>query len=259
MHTQAHHTSPLVSVIVPAYNASAYIEETMRSVMAQTMTDWELIVIDDCSSDGTFGIAEIVSSTDSRIRVYRNEQNSGVSRTRNRGLDLARGMFIAFLDSDDIWYPEKLERQIGRLNQTGAQICCSSYEIIDASGTNTRADIIVPEQLDLNLLLKENVILCSSLLIRSEALRDTRFTTAFYHEDYAFELQLLRQGCRAVGCREPLVKWRYIANSRSFNKWNSAKNRWKIYRDYLHLPLGKSAYYFIHYTCAGLRKYLRRC
>ena len=250
--------TPLVSVIMPSYHAEAFVEETVRSVMNQTMEDWELIIIDDCSKDGTFELLRSLAQCDSRIRVERNERNSGVAVTRNRGLDLARGTYAAFIDSDDAWYPEKLARQIQRLQDTGADFSYCSYEIVGFSGEKARPDYIVPPTVTFEELLKENVILCSSLLIRMEALKDIRFTTDFYHEDFVLELDLLKQGFTAAGCTEILARWRYIENSRSFNKWKSAQNRWKIYRHYLKLTPIQSASPFIHYFCAGLRKYFIR-
>ena len=242
MHMDEHGHHPMVSVIMPAYNAEMYIEEAISSVMEQTLTDWELLVIDDCSTDHTYDKALSMSIFDERVRIIRNEKNLGVSRTRNHGLDIARGQYIAFIDSDDLWHQEKLQRQIKKMNDLNAEICYSSYEIVDAAGKNSRADLIVPCQVDLKQLLKANVILCSSLLISADVLRNVRFSTEFYHEDYALELQLLKEGATAVGCTEPLVKWRFIENSRSFNN----------------LSLFACMYYFVHYTCAGVHKYFRR-
>lgn len=250
--------NPIVSVIMPAYNAEAYVQKAIASVLAQTMDTWELIVVDDCSTDATYEKAEAVSRGDARIQVLRNEVNSGVSKTRNRGIDLARGRYIAFLDSDDVWHPNKLERQLERLTKEDAQIGYCSYAIIGADGQKARADYLVPEQVTFEDLLKENCIQCSAMLIRADVVKKFRFNTEFYHEDYVLGLQMLQNGYRAAGCSEILLSWRYIENSRSFNKWKSAKNRWKIYREFLHLPLGKSMYVFAHYAFAGLRKYTRK-
>jgi len=249
---------PVVSVIMPAYNMEAYIHQAIASVVAQTMTQWELIIVDDCSADSTISIIGSWEEKDERIRVFCNEVNSGVSRTRNRGMELARGIYIAFLDSDDIWHPEKLQRQLDKMAAENAQIGYCSYSIIDASGVRVRGDYIVPEKVCFEDLLKENSIQCSSMLIRADLLKDVRFTADFYHEDYVLGLQLLRKGYQAAGCTEVLSCWRYIENSRSFNKLKAAKNRWKIYREFLGLPLGKSLYVFSHYVSAGLRKYTRK-
>lgn len=248
-------TSPLVSVIMPAYNAEPFVEEAIASVIAQTVTDWELIVIDDCSKDDTFSVAQRVIGDEPRIRLLRNEKNSGVSETRNRGIDLSAGRYIAFLDSDDIWHPEKLEKQLAKLRETGAAICYCSYGIIDISGEKIKADYLVPETAEYADILKENYMQCSAMLIREDVVKKFRFNTEFFHEDYILGLDMLRSGEKAVGCKELLLNWRYLENSRSFNKKKSAVNRWKIYRDYLKLPLHSSLRLFLNYAVAGLRKY----
>lgn len=255
MYIDVKKSNPLVSIIMPAYNAQAYVEESIDSVLQQTFQDWELFVIDDCSSDGTFAKAERVAQKDSRIRVLRNEINSGVAKTRNRGIDLSKGAYIAFLDSDDVWHPEKLQRQLEKLAETNADIGYCSYAIIGADGNKTKKDYLVPEQMTYADILKENAIQCSAMLIRAEVVKRFKFTTDFFHEDYVLGLQMLQNGYKAVGCQELLLKWRYIKNSRSFNKWKSAKNRWRIYRKFLKLSPLKSVWFFACYTVAGLRKY----
>ena len=247
--------NPLVSVVMPLYNAEAYAERAIRSVMAQTMEDWELIVIDDGSSDASVSIAQALAAEDPRIRVEKNEKNMGVSRTRNRGIERSAGEYIALLDSDDVWYPEKLERQLARIAEEKADFCYSSYAIIGADGNKVKGDYLVPETVSFEALLRENVFCCSSMIGRAEIFKKIGFRADFYHEDYVFGLQVLQDGYRAVGCKEPLLGWRYIENSRSFNKVKSAQNRWRIYRHYLKLPLGKSIDVFGSYFLAGLRKY----
>ena len=251
-------TDPVVSVIIPSYNAKKYLEQTIRSVIAQTMEEWELFVIDDGSSDDSVQIAHDLAKEDSRIHVLQNEQNMGVSATRNRGIDLSRGKYIAFLDSDDIWHPEKLQCQLARLEETGAKFCYCAYDIVGADGHTVRSNYAVPTEIGYEQMLGENVMLCSSVLLDAELAKKYKFNTQYYHEDYLLWLQILADGYEAVGCTETLVNWRFIENSRSFNKWNSAKNRWKIYRNYLKLPLGKTLRVFTRYTTAGVRKYFRK-
>lgn len=248
--------APRVSVVMPCYNSAAFIEEAIRSVMAQTVMDWELIVLDDGSRDGTCEIVEKLAAGDSRIRLVRSIENMGVARARNRGFDLCSGSYVALLDSDDIWHPEKLEVQLARMEQTGAGLSCTAYAIVGADGQKVRNDVKVPEQITFEELLKVNRIGCSTVMLAVEILKEHRFNTSFYHEDYVLWLQLLRAGVKAVGCPQVLVDWRYIANSRSFDKRKAAKNRWKIYREYLGLPVGKSLWLFAGYGAAGLKKYL---
>lgn len=248
-------TQPKVTVIMPAYNAAQFIEDAIRSVMGQTVTDWELLVIDDGSRDNTCEIVEKLAAEDSRVHLLKNEQNMGVANTRNRGLALCRGEFAAFLDSDDIWLPEKLQKQLDLLECTGASLCYTSYGIMDSQGDQSRGDYLVPERADFRKLLKENVIGCSTVMLRRQATADYRFETTLHHEDYALWLRMLKDGIRAVGCTEVLVRWRLVENSRSFDKRKSAHSRWVIYRDYMKLPLHQSLWAFGHYAFASVKKY----
>ena len=248
-------TTPLVSVIIPAYNAERFLEETVRSVMNQTVQDWELLILDDCATDGTYALAERLAAEDDRITLLKNEQNMGVARTRNRGFDLCRGKYVALLDSDDVWHPEKLERQLARMEETAADFSYTSYAIVDIEGKKTKADFLVPGEVTYSDQLTRNAIGCSTVMLKKELLDKYRFATDFYHEDYVLWVQLLRDGCRAAGCTEVLVDWRYVENSRSFNKMKAARNRWRIYRDYLKLPLHERIRFFAVYAVTSVIKY----
>lgn len=249
---------PLVSVVMPAYNAEPFVEESVRSVIGQTVQDWELFVVDDCSTDNTYRVAEAAAANDPRITVLRNEVNSGVSRTRNRGLELCSGRYVAFLDSDDAWYPEKLARQIRLLEESGADLGYCSYALVDEFGEKNRGDYLVPASVDYNYILKENVILCSAIILTERAAREYRFNTEYYHEDFLLCLDILKDGYTAAGCTEVLLNWRYIQNTRSFNKCNSARKRWEIYRKYLDMSVLKSGWVFVNYAIAGFRKYFHK-
>lgn len=247
--------TPRVSVIIPAYEAAAYITKAIRSVQAQTVCDWELIVLDDGSKDDTVQTVAALAQEDPRIRLYPNETNMGVAKTRNRGIALCRGRYVAFLDSDDAWYPEKLQVQLDCLQRTGADLVCSAYAIVDAQGEKICRDYRVPERIDLPVLLKENVIGCSTVMLTGETAKKYRFPEAFYHEDYVLWLEMLRSGCKMAGVDRVLVDYYFHPDSKAGNKQNSAGKRWQIYRKYLGLSFVKSAWYFAHYALAGLRKY----
>ena len=246
----------LVSVIMPVYNCERYIESAIRSVMAQTIPHWELLVIDDGSTDSTCRIVEALEKEDNRVRLLRNDNNIGVAQTRNRGFKLCQGEYVALLDSDDRWYPEKLQMQLELIQTQKADLCYTSYAIVDAEGVRVKNDYIVPPQVSFNELLMENVIGCSTVLLSRRVLDHHQFATDFYHEDYVLWLDLLKRGYKAVGCVSPLTEWRFLADSRSFDKRKSAKNRWDIYRKHLHLPLLKSISVFATYMLRGIRKYL---
>jgi teichuronic acid biosynthesis glycosyltransferase TuaG len=247
---------PLITVIMPVYNCECHIATAIRSVMAQTYSNWELLVLDDGCTDSTCEIVSDFARADDRIQLLRNEKNMGVARTRNRGFDLSHGEYVALLDSDDEWSPEKLQIQLDLMGRENADICYTAYAIVDESGAKVKNDYLVPERVTYDELLKENVIGCSTVMLASHILKKHRFVTDFYHEDYVLWLDLLRCGYKAVGCTKTLVKWRYLADSRSFDKRKSAKNRWDIYRKHLHLPLLKSMCVFLAYTTRGIRKYL---
>lgn len=246
---------PLVTVIMPAYNAERFLEKAVQSVVNQTVTDWELLILEDCAKDGTLALAQALAARDSRITVLPNKENMGVARTRNRGFDLARGKYVALLDSDDVWHPEKLEKQIARLEETGADLSYTSYAIVDVEGNKCKADYLVPEVVTYKSQLTKNAIGCSTVMLRGTLLDQYRFATDYYHEDYVLWIQLLRDGHKAAGCREILTDWRYVENSRSFNKVKAAKNRWRIYRDYLKMPLHERLCAFAVYAVTSVIKY----
>ena len=248
---------PTVSVVMPVYNAAATLREAVDSVRAQTETDWELILIDDASEDESAALAEKLSSEDDRIRLLRNPQNLGVSETRNRGIREARGVFVALLDSDDRWRPEKLSKQLHLARESGADLIYCSYGMIDAEGKTCCADFLVPESTDWENILVRSVISCSTAMIRREFLRKHSFGSGFVHEDLVLWVDLLRAGCKAAGCPEVLADYRLSADSRSANKLHSALGRWKVYREHLHLPFFRSCALFLQYAAGALLKYKR--
>lgn len=249
---------PLVSVIMPAYNAERFISIAVESVLHQTLTDWELLIMDDCSTDSTPEIIAAFAALDPRIKAHRNLENVGVAKTRNHALSLSTGTYIAFLDSDDFWHPTKLEKQVALMQKTGAGLCYTSYALVDERGTPIRNDYLVPETVSFQQLLKENVIGCSTVVLSAGLMEQRRFNTDYYHEDYVLWLHLLQDGVVAAGCPQVLTDWRYQETSRSFNKWNSLHKRWDIYRHNLGLSLPKSLYCLLYYILAGLIKYRKR-
>lgn len=252
------HTSPLVSVIIPAFNAEASISATIRSVLAQTFSDFELLVLDDCSTDRTCQVVAELAQTDSRIHLLTSTCNAGVAAVRNRGIAASRGAFIALLDSDDCWLPEKLEKQLALLRKQNATVCYTSYALVNENMERVRSDHIVPDTIDYKGLLKENLIGCSTVLADAKVLKAHPFRSDFYHEDFVLWLELLKAGERFVGCREVLSCWCYRENSRSFNKFKSFQNRWRVYRKSEKLSVFSSLYFSAYYMVAGLKKYTRR-
>ncbi len=247
--------SPLVSVIMPAYNASAFIEEAVMSVVNQTMTNWELFIVDDCSKDDTLKVAKRIAETDPRINVIQNEVNMGVAKTRNRGLDLACGSYVALLDSDDYWYPCFLEKMVAHAVKTHSDIVYCSYQLVDSKNDKVCNDFIVPEATTFDESIVRSVISCSTVLLNFDIYSKYRFPVNMYHEDIALWFELLRDGKIARGVSDVLAAYRQSPNSRSSDKLKSAARRWTIYRKHLKMPLVKSALTMCRYAYYGLNKY----
>ena len=248
-------STPMVSVIMPAYNAESTLRRAVLSVVHQTFTNWELLIIDDASTDNTLSVAKEIGTEDLRIRVVPSPVNQGAAASRNKGVQQCKGAYVAFIDSDDVWCPEKLDKQLRLIADTGADLCYTAYAIVNLAGDKVRADYYVPDHTSYEALLCENVIGCSTVLLSAALVRSHPFATNFYHEDYSLWLTLLKEGCQAVGCNEVLVKWCLREGSRSYSKLKSLKMRWKIYRDQLHMPLWRRIYFMQAYIRAGLKKY----
>lgn len=246
---------PLVSVVMPTYNAEKYIKEAIESVLSQTVSDIELLVIDDCSKDATAEIVREFAARDPRVKLLVNEKNLGAGHTRNQGLAIFEGRHISFLDSDDYWDPCLLEKMLARREECGADIVYCSYSIVDENGRKLCNDFIVPEETDFEKSLVRSVITCSTVLIDGELGRKISFPTNVYHEDIALWFRLLRDGAKACGVTEILACYRQHEGSRSSSKLASAYRRWPIYRKYLGFSVMQSAVYMIKYAYYGLIKY----
>lgn len=214
------------------------------------------MVIDDCSTDHTVDVVQAFINTDDRIRLFRNTRNLGAAKTRNRGLKLSEGEWVALLDSDDIWHSDKLEKQLAVALNSGSEIIYCSYSLISSDGQKI-SDYIVPAQTSYDDMLKESVFSCSTTLLAKNVVDNNRFSADYYHEDLVYWLQLLKKGYSASACCEPLADYRIVEGSRSHSKIQSAKNRWEVYRKVEKLSLLKSLSVFLSYTVRGLRKYKR--
>jgi teichuronic acid biosynthesis glycosyltransferase TuaG len=257
MMTKEARPAPTVSVIMPAYNCERYIEQAVRSVIGQTFTDWELIILDDGSSDSTREIIERLAREDDRIIPMPNEKNVGVARTRNRGLDISRGSYIALLDSDDIWREDKLLRQIELARSSGADLIYCSYGIVDEEGNNLCSDFIVHDIADYESTLTRTEISCSTALLSRKLVDKYRFSTEFYHEDLVLWLEILRDGNSARGVIDILADYRVSKGSRASNKLKSALERYKVFRVQMREPFFRSVCLIVKYAVLALKKYKR--
>ena len=186
----------LVSIITPAYNAADYIVETIESVLAQTYTSWEMLIVNDCSQDNTAEIVQSYAAKDKRIKLISLQQNSGAAAARNTAIQNAKGRYIAFLDSDDLWKKEKLQKQIEFMQQNGYAFTYTSYEHFKEVKENIQNQVQIPKSLNYKQALKGNKIGCLTVMLDRKQIANIHFTTQ-KHEDYILWLNILKQGWNA--------------------------------------------------------------
>lgn len=243
---------PEVSIITPCYNASSTLARTVESILQQTFTDWELLLVDDCSSDDTCERAEPFSQHDSRIILVRQQHNGGAARARNKGIELAKGRYIAFLDADDSWHPEKLERQLKLMQANNWPLSFTSYTRIGENGEIIN-QVGVPETVTYRELLKTNVIGCSTAIYDTAAVGKVTMPDMRKRQDFGLWLKILKLTPKAYGINsEPLTTYRVMSNSLSSNKGKTAGYNWHLYRQEEGLSLIKASYYFAHYALRGV-------
>lgn len=246
----------LVSVIMPMYNAQQYIAMTIDSVIAQTYENWEMIIVDDCSVDGCDEIVKNYIKKDNRIHYYRNEQNMGVAATRNCAIMYARGQYIAFLDSDDLWKPDKLKKQLVLMKNEECSFCYGSCEVINQNGMDIGKTRIVPSTINYRQLLKGNDIPCLTVVIDRGQIPDI-IMPQIPHEDYATWLTLLKDyHIIAYGIQDVIAVYRERIGSVSGKKGHAMRWTWNIYRDYLNLSYWQSVVCFVNYMWKAIKKRL---
>lgn len=246
----------LVSIIMPSYNSEKTIENAIKSVINQSYPYWELIVIDDGSSDHSFSIIQNFSVKDERVRTIQNKKNMGVSKSRNLGIEKSKGDWIAFLDSDDMWVEKKLEKQIFYAHNHDALFIFTGSSYINADGEYYKGKLEVPNIINYRKLIKQNVISCSSVLIHKKCIGETKIENDEMHEDYAFWLKILKKGFSAFGLNEPLLIYRIDQNSKSGNKIKSVKMTYKVFRHLSHNYIS-SIYLTIRHTLGATMKYVK--
>ena len=243
-----------VSIIMAAYNAEVTIQSAIRSVQVQTYPFWELLVVNDCSTDNTPAIVSELAESDSRIKLLNNVENRGVSLSRKKALDAAAGKWIAILDSDDMWAAEKLEIQLSLAEQKGAELIFTGSAFVDSDDNHIDWYLSVPEKLEYRRLLKQNLISNSSVLVKKELYRQFFAVGDDMHEDFAIWLCITKSGRAAYVIDEPLLVYRVSKTSKTGNKITAAKMNWKTYR-YVGLNPFAAFYNMCWYTVKGLQKY----
>ena len=245
-----------VSIITPSWNSEKYIEKTIESVQNQTYSNWEMIIVDDCSTDKTVEIIEEISKIDSRIKLFRQSANAGAAKARNRSLSESSGRYVAYLDADDIWKPTKLEKQIEFMKAQNCGFSCVSYEVIDDEGNALNKEVHMLPSVDYvgfltNNLLQTVGIMADTSIIDKEYLvmPDIR-----RRQDGATWLQVLKAGYKCYGIDEVLAEYRRAENSLSSNKVKAVKGVWSLYRDIEKLSLPFSCYCFVRYALLAVWK-----
>lgn len=243
-----------VSVVIPAYNCTAYIALAIDSALGQQVP-LEVIVVDDCSTDDLPGLITRYRE-DSRVRYVRNEKNLGVAKTRNRGVSLARGEYVAFLDADDYWAQGKLRLQLDRIRQKQAVICSTAREMMTPEGRLTGFVLPVKEDLTYRDMLRQNYIGCSSVLIKTSVAREFPMHHDDAHEDYLMWLEVFQKYRYGCAINQPLLKYRLSTSGKSGNKLHSARLTYRTYR-YHGLGRLRTLVCFCSYACYGVKKYAR--
>lgn len=244
-----------VSIVMPVYNAQRFLSQAIDSVLSQSYSDFELIMIDDCSTDNSFEILREYEKKDSRVSVFKNNKNRGVSFTRNFGVKKAKSDYIAFIDSDDMWTADKLEKQINLIDKyPDTTLCYTGSGFVDTNSVKSEFVFSVPYEVSFKKLLKQNVISCSSALVKKDWLIKFPMAHDNMHEDFATWLSILKYGGKARGINEPLLIYRVDRNSKSGNKFKSMAMTYRVYK-FMGLNVFQRVYYMIFYTISGIRKH----
>lgn len=243
---------PVVSVIIPAYHCERYLAGAVESALRQKVP-LEVIIINDASDDGTEKAVEPYL-TNPAVRYFVNERNLGVAATRNRGVSLAAGKYVAFLDADDWWAEGKLKKQLALIEREQVVLCSTGRELMDENGMSLGKVIPVKEQISYQSLLRHNCINCSSVVLLREVAAKFPMEHEDSHEDYITWLKILQKYRRACAVNEPLLKYRLSQKGKSGSKLKSAGMTFKVYR-YMGFDMLRSILYFCSYALNGIWKY----
>lgn len=246
----------LVSVITPVYNSEKYIEKTVLSVLNQTYQNLEIILIDDCSTDNSKNIISYLQENDKRVKYVKLAKNSGAAAARNKGLETAKGQYIAFIDSDDVWKKNKLEQQLEFMKNKNVGFSYTAYETLKEDGTVINKHIHVPNRINYSSLLKNTAIACSTVIIDKNTAGDFYMPLVRKGQDTATWLQLLKKIEFAYGYDVVLSSYRKVDGSISSNKIEALKRTWNTYYNIEKLPFFKAVYYFSFYTFNAIKKRL---
>lgn len=249
--------SGLVSIVTPVYNAEEFLSDTIDSVLGQTFTNWEHILVNDASTDGSLNLLKSYAEKDDRIQVINLAENSGAAVARNTGLEAARGQYVAFIDSDDVWHQDKLARQLQFMEENQYAFTYTDFAMVDTDGTILKAKADVPDQLGYRQLLKNTAIACSTVVIDRHVVGNFKMPLVRKGQDTATWLKLMReQNLIAYGLQAVLNYYRQVPGSISSNRLGALKRTWHTYYHLEQLPLPQAIYYFIWYIINAVRRRL---
>ncbi len=237
--------TPEVTIITPCYNSSRYITECIQSVLNQSFSDWEMIIVDDNSRDSTLDVISKVSSHENRIKVLELDKNVGPSKARNIGFDNSNGKFIAFLDSDDIWYPEKLEYQVNYMNKNKYSFTYTYYDKVDENGKSLGQVVKPASKLTYHELLKSNQIGCLTVMYDTQAL-GKMYMSEKGRDDYSLWLKILKKTGEAYCLKKVLSSYRVRPESVSDRKFKMLKFHYQLFREEENLSMPKTLYYLLY-------------
>lgn len=248
----------LVSIIVPVYNAADFLHDTIATVLAQTYEDWELLFVDDASSDDSVKIIKDYRKKDKRIKLITNKANSGAGVSRNNGVEVASGRYICFLDADDLWHPEKLQKQLNFVHETGAAFSCTGYEFADEHGRPNGKQVIPPATANYRQLLTNVTVWTSTTMFDMTKLtkQDIRMPNVRIGQDAATWWQVLKKVDYAYGLPEVLAYYRRTSDTLSANKFKAVQGTWYLYRQVERISLLKSLYYIVCHSINATRRRL---
>ena len=246
----------MVSVIMPCYNMERYISESIMSVRQQTYPHWELLIVDDASTDNTETVIKSHCQQDDRIHFTKKDLHSGIADSRNLCLKMAQGQYLAFLDADDIWQPKKLERQLAFLTEKQVGFSYSSYDCIDEEGLPLNKTVKAAGELDYEAYLRNTIIGCSTVMVNKAIVGNVVVPDFRTSEDTATWLDILKQGHLAYAIDETLVSYRLRRKSASSNKLKASFDLWQVYRHHEKLPFFKALRYFSCYAFNAIKKRL---
>jgi len=244
----------LISIITPSYNSKRFIKNTIDSVISQTYQNWEMIIVDDRSTDGSVEYIKNLIQDDDRISIIALEKNIGAAEARNKALEIAQGKYIAFLDSDDMWIPEKIDRQLGFMKHNNYAFTFTAYVPISEDGSQELRAISVPSEIDYVGYCKNTIIGCLTVMIDKEKTDDFRMPNIKSSHDMALWLLIMKRGFKAYGLNEVLAKYRLVSTSNTAKKYKASMDVWKVYREIEKLSFPKSTWNFMHYVFNAMKK-----